>query len=71
MEENHKEPIFCNVCGCMFDEWDEQAGLSIHKRLTYGSKYDDSMLSLKICCKCADKIIDRCVITPVSGVWSA
>lgn len=67
MVEMHKEPVFCNLCGSKFDFWDEQADFSIHKdRITYGSKYDMASLSIRWCCRCIDKTIDLCVITPVS-----
>lgn len=56
----------CNLCGKNFDFWDEQGNFSIYTRIGYGSKYDDEQLKLDLCCECMDKLIDLCVISPVS-----
>lgn len=58
----------CNLCGKNFDFWDEQEDFSIYTRIGYGSKYDDEQLKLDLCCECMDKLIDRCVISPVADI---
>ena len=63
----------CNYCGSIFDECDERAGLVLKRPMTYGSKYDMSMLELKLCIRCFDRFID-CVcecgaINPLVGEY--
>lgn len=47
------------------DFWDIQENNTIHKTAGYGSKYDEEEIELHICCDCMDKLIDRCVISPI------
>ena len=47
------------------DFWDIQEDNTIHKTAGYGSKYDEEEIELHICCDCMDKLIDRCVISPI------
>lgn len=58
--------ITCNKCGKKFDFWDAQENFSINARLGYGTKYDGSDLELDLCCDCMEKLIDECVISPIS-----
>lgn len=59
---NHK---VCNLCGKKLDFWDIQERNTIEKTIGYGSKYDGARLSLRLCCKCMDDLIDRCEASPV------
>lgn len=56
---------YCNICGSKMDFWDIQEDNTIHKTIGYGSKYDEEEIELHFCCDCMDKIIDRCVISPL------
>ena len=58
----------CNKCGKKMDVFDIQEGFFKRIRLGYGSKYDGDMLDLDLCCACADKLIDECVISPIVEV---
>jgi hypothetical protein len=69
----NNQPIFnedkekrCNRCGKTLDLWDVQENYSLQKHLGYGTKYDGSNLDLQLCCECMDKLIEECVISPVS-----
>lgn len=55
----------CNKCGKKFDEWDTEEGFSIYSTLGYGTKYDGSKLELDLCCKCMEKLIDSCAVSPI------
>ena len=57
----------CNLCGGEFDVFDEQEGFSIHKTCGYGTKFDGERLELDICCGCMEKLVDSCVVTPITG----
>lgn len=57
---------FCNMCGKQFDLFDEQEEFSITRTIGYGSRYDMCSLRLDLCCKCMDKLIGQCVISPVT-----
>lgn len=61
-KENGKR---CNRCGKTLDLWDVQEDFRIRRHLGYGTKYDGDILDLQICCKCMDKMIEECAITPV------
>lgn len=61
---------FCNVCGCEFDEWDEQEDFSLERRIGYGSTHDGEVIRLDMCCRCFDEFVDtylipRCSISPL------
>lgn len=47
------------------DLWDKEGGISVNKRLGYGSRYDGDFLELDLCAQCLDELIDSCVIKPV------
>ena len=47
------------------DFWDIQEDYSIHTTIGYGSKYDEERVELDFCCECMDKLIDKCVISPL------
>ena len=55
----------CNVCGKELDIWDEQQGLTIERKLSYGSIYDGKNISLHFCCGCMDELIGACAVSPV------
>ncbi len=55
----------CNICGEPFNEFDEEQDFSIVKEIGYGSVHDGKTLELDICCKCMDKLIDKCVESPL------
>ena len=57
---------FCNRCGKKFNIWDEQENFSISRALGYGTKYDGSTLDFNLCCECMEKLIDECLISPIS-----
>lgn len=59
--------LYCNKCGKKIDNMHVFSGLSVTKRLEYGSKYDLDLLELDLCGDCLDKIIDECAITPVAA----
>jgi len=53
------------------DVYDIQEKFSFHTRLGYGSRYDEDYLDIDLCCECMDKIIDECLISPITecGFW--
>lgn len=59
----------CNICGKIFDEFDEQENFGFHSQIGYGSKYDGEVINLDFCCNCFDKILDniitKCKINPI------
>ena len=57
--------IKCNKCGKEFDIWDLQEDFTIYRHLGYGTKYDGAKLELDLCCDCMEKLIDKCVISPI------
>lgn len=57
---------YCNICGSKMDFWDIQEDYTIHTTAGYGSKYDEEEFELHICCDCMDKIIDKCIISPLA-----
>lgn len=54
----------CNLCGKIFDVYDEQHDFSLVRRLGYGSVYDGNEIELDICCDCMDKLLDMCKVSP-------
>lgn len=58
--------LYCNKCGKKMDMWDIQENFSIQRNLGYGSKYDGDDLDLDLCCDCMDKLIESCMISPVT-----
>lgn len=60
--------VRCNKCGKVLDEWDMQQDFTVEKRLSYGSKYDDDMLVLRLCNDCMDELIASCVIDPTENI---
>ena len=57
----------CNKCGRVFDEWDENLNFHISNYMTYGSKYDDDVVEIDLCIKCADELIDSLAISPITN----
>ena len=60
------KPIVCNKCGNILDYWDTQEDFSIERSLGYGTKYDGDRLKIRLCCDCMEKLIDECVVSPIS-----
>jgi len=65
-----RHEIICNICGKIFDQWDEQEDFGLHCNVGYGSTYDGDLIDLDMCCDCFDKLIDdlrpKCVIDPIT-----
>lgn len=57
--------LYCNRCGKKFRSEDVHAGYSIHKKITYGSKFDGEDLVLDLCIDCMDNLIMSCEIPPI------
>lgn len=55
----------CNKCGKTMEEWDNALGLSLRKRIGYGSVHDGEYVDLDLCCECFDAIVDSCAFDPV------
>ena len=60
------KPIVCNKCGKELDLWDTQENFSIERSLGYGTKYDGDKLKIHLCCDCMEKLIDECMVSPIS-----
>ena len=56
---------FCSLCGKELDDWDINNDIHIHKRIGYGSIHDGSMLGLRLCCDCLDRLIYLCRVNPI------
>ena len=72
-EDMAKGKILCNVCGKPIDQiCEDQAVISIHNSIGYGSKHDGNEMDLDICCDCFDKLIDgfteKCAINPIKEI---
>ena len=59
------EPIYCNKCGKVLDEWDLQQDFSVYKKVTYGSAHDMETLHICLCNDCMDELIASCVVDPI------
>lgn len=46
----------CNLCGKVFDMWDEQEDFGFSYDVGYGSDYDGEHLEAHFCCACFDRI---------------
>ncbi len=57
--------IRCNLCGKDFDDADKYQSFGISRKIGYGSKYDGYGLTMDICCKCMDTIIEQCKLPPL------
>lgn len=57
--------IRCNGCGRELDFWDLQQNFTIHKRVEYGSIYDESVVDLRLCCDCFDILAQACAVSPI------
>lgn len=55
----------CSKCGKKLNVFDKQENFVFHGRLGYGSKYDEMILDLQLCCECMDGIIESCKHRPV------
>ena len=55
----------CNLCGKELDFWDGTNNISINKYLGYGSLHDGSIINMRLCCDCIDRLVDACAISPV------
>ena len=66
--------IVCNVCWKKIDQiLEEQAVVSIHDIIGYGSKYCGDEINLDICTDCFDKLIDdfteKCAVNPILKIY--
>lgn len=55
----------CNKCGKKLDMWDIQENFSIETKLGYGTIYDGDKLNMRLCCKCMERLVDECIISPI------
>lgn len=55
----------CNLCGKIFDYFDDQHAFKLVRRLGYGSIHDGEDMELDLCCSCMDKLIEKCKISPI------
>ena len=59
----------CNVCGKIFDFWDNQEDFCFERYIGYGSEYGMERIRLNLCCECFDKTLDwllpQCVNNPM------
>lgn len=65
--------VICNVCGKQIDQiCADQAVVSIHSSIGYGSKYDGDTFDLDIYCDCFDKLIDgfteKCAVNSIKEI---
>lgn len=58
----------CNMCGKLFDVYDEQHDFRLVRRLCYGSAHKGQDMELDLCCKCMDGLIEKCEITPLISI---
>lgn len=58
----------CNLCGKLFDVFDDQHDFKIVRRLGYGSIHDGEDIELDLCCGCMDELIEKCEISPLITV---
>ena len=49
----------CTMCGKQLDMWDKQEELCFRSHIGYGSKYDTTIVDVRLCCDCFDKLIDH------------
>ena len=62
---------YCNKCGRELDVWDLQEDFTISiPEIGYGSLHDGCSLELRLCCRCMDKLIDKCKISPVTDLYA-
>ena len=65
----------CSICGKPFDMWDMQEDFCLNRHIGYGSKYDNNILQLNLCCGCFDKLLDhiipQCKINPIMREYDA
>lgn len=59
----------CNICGKDMDFWDRQQRFDMEVDVGYGSVHDGESVELHICCDCFDKLLARCVVSPVVKEW--
>ncbi len=60
-----KETRVCNRCGKDLDLFDSQQDFTIHRQIGYGSIYDGDAVTLRLCSKCFDDLVDECVVCPI------
>ena len=49
----------CTMCGKKLTELDEQENFSFNSHIGYGSKYDTTIVDIRLCCDCFDRIVDN------------
>ena len=59
----------CNLCGADLDEFDLNNNFSMRMNIGYGSEFDGDELTMTLCCKCMDKLIKSCKVSPVKGLY--
>ena len=52
----------CNMCGKVFDEWDEEEDFGLHYDVGYGSVFDGEHINCDLCCECFDKLLKEYLI---------
>lgn len=52
----------CDLCGKVFNNYDEQEGFGLRYEVGYGSRYDGSSINVDICCDCFDKMMDEYIV---------
>ena len=52
----------CNMCGKVFNEWDEQEEFGFHYQAGYGSTFDGEYIDCDFCCDCFDKLLNEYLI---------
>ena len=49
----------CTLCGKKMTMWDKQEKFMLNYHVGYGSKYDTTIVDVRLCCDCFDKLIDH------------
>lgn len=57
--------IKCNCCGKELDLFDLQQDFTIHRKVEYGSVYDGTLIEIRLCCDCFDKLVMGCAVSPI------
>lgn len=55
----------CNLCGKELDIFDLNQAFVMNNHIGYGSMHDGDDVSLRLCCDCFDKLIEKCVVSPI------
>lgn len=52
----------CNICGREFDFFDEQQNIKIEYYMKYGSSFDGTKVSCRMCIECFDKFVNEYLV---------